>query len=127
MKLTEQQQKELADVKERLAKVEIVVIDETYLHLFQSLRDDIRTLVAHNDVLIQGIGILTQQRDELLEALKRVLPFMATETTKCHGDECRERWCSSCFAEEDAEIAAERGRAALMAARNTLAKVGGAA
>lgn len=46
MKLTEQQQKELADVKERLEKVEILVIDENYMHLFQSLRDDIRTLVA---------------------------------------------------------------------------------
>lgn len=45
MKLTEQQQKELGDVKERLA-IEILIIDETYMHLFQSLRDDIRTLVA---------------------------------------------------------------------------------
>ena len=46
MKLTEQQQKTLQDVKERLEKVEILVIDETYMHLFQSLRDDIRTMVA---------------------------------------------------------------------------------
>ena len=44
--MTEQQQKQLADVKERLAKVEILVLDETYLHLFQSMRDDIRILVG---------------------------------------------------------------------------------
>lgn len=44
--MTEQQQKQLADVKERLAKVEILVLDETYLNLFQSMRDDIRILVG---------------------------------------------------------------------------------
>ena len=43
--MTEQQQKDFADVKERLAKVEILVIDETYQHLFQSMRDDIRILI----------------------------------------------------------------------------------
>ena len=84
-------------------------------------------LTCENAEQIGEIVALKEQRSELLEALKCVLPFMATETTNCHGDKCRERWCSACFAEEDAEIAAEMGRTALMAARNALAKVGGAA
>lgn len=84
-------------------------------------------LIRENAEHIGEIVALKEQRDELLEALKGVLPFLATETTKCHGDKCREAWCSSCFAEEDAEIAAEMGRTALMVARNAIAKVGGAA
>ena len=84
-------------------------------------------LTSENAEQIGEIVALKEQRDELLEALKGALPFMATGTTNCYGDKCRERWCSSCFAEEDAEIAAEMGRTALMAARNALAKAGGAA
>lgn len=49
--MTEQHKKELADIKERLAKVEILVIDETYAHIFGSLRSDIRTLVGIVDSL----------------------------------------------------------------------------
>lgn len=93
----------------------------------EDFRATIDHLTRENARQIGEIVALKEQRDELLEALKGVLPFMATETTNCHGDKCRERWCSSCFAEEDAEIAAEMGRTALIAARNALAKVGGAA
>ncbi len=44
--MTEQQQKELTNIKERLDKVEILVMDETYAHIFGSLRADMRSLVA---------------------------------------------------------------------------------
>ncbi len=82
-------------------------------------------LTRENAEQIGEIVALKEQRDELLEALKGVLPFLATETTKCHGDKCREAWCSSCFAEEDAEIAAEMGRTALMVAHNAITKATG--
>ena len=44
--MTEEQQKELADIKERLAKVEALIPDERYAVLIQSLRDDMRTLLS---------------------------------------------------------------------------------
>ena len=82
-------------------------------------------LTRENAEHIGEIVTLKEQRDDLLEALKGVLPFLATETTKCHGDKCREAWCSSCFAEEDAAIAAEMGRTALMVAHNAITKATG--
>lgn len=43
--MNEQQQKDLADVKERLSKLELLVPNEHYAHIFQSLRNDVRTLI----------------------------------------------------------------------------------
>lgn len=43
-------------------------------------------MTAYQTSDIEVLAALKTQRDELLEALKGVLPFMATETTNCHGD-----------------------------------------
>ena len=43
--MTEEQQVALEDIKERLYKVEILIPDERYAVLVQSLRDDVRTLL----------------------------------------------------------------------------------
>ena len=46
------------------------------------------------------------------EALKAVLPFVATQRMACGGMKCRESWCESCQGEDDAEVSAQAGREA---------------
>ena len=58
--------------------------------------------------------------ERLAEALRALLPFVATQAVGCHGDKCRESWCYSCSGEEEADEAAERGREACHAARALL-------
>lgn len=65
---------------------------------------------------------LAVERDALREALKAVLPFVATKAVGCHGDKCREPWCHSCNGDEDAAAAAQRGRDACHAANAALAR-----
>ena len=79
-------------------------------------------LTRENAEQIGEIVALKEQRDELIGALKGVLPFTATQPIRCHGDKCREVWCPSCFGEEDAETAAEQGRDAYGVARDAIAK-----
>ncbi len=64
---------------------------------------------------------------ELLEILRNILPFVATQAIGCHGDKCREEWCFSCNGEEDAEAAAKRGSEFFAEAHSLIAKVTGGA
>lgn len=56
------------------------------------------------------------------EALKAVLPFVATQRMACGGMKCRESWCESCQGEDDAEVSAQAGREAHEIARSALAE-----
>lgn len=67
----------------------------------------------------------TTSQAELVEALRELLPFVATQSIGCHGYKCREAWCWSCNEDEDAEASAEKGSAAEAAARTLLAKIEG--
>lgn len=62
---------------------------------------------------------------QLVEALKGVLPYVATEAIGCHGYKCRESWCWSCNSEEDAEAAAIKGKLAAVKASAALAAAKG--
>lgn len=64
---------------------------------------------------------------ELLEILRKILPFVATQAIGCHGDKCREEWCFSCNGEEDAEAAAKRGCELFAEAHAAIAKATGGA
>ena len=68
---------------------------------------------------------LIQERNELLEALKEIMPFTATMAIGCRGDKCREPWCYSCNGEEEAEKAAQRGYDAYAKASAAIIKVTG--
>jgi len=48
----------------------------------------------------------------LLTAAENALHYMATDVVYCNGMKCRELHCVSCYGEEYAEEAAERGRVA---------------
>ncbi len=56
----------------------------------------------------------------LREALKAVLPYVATGPIGCHGYKCRKPWCWSCNGEEEAAVAAKNGLAAYTKARTAL-------
>lgn len=61
-----------------------------------------------------------ERERKLREVLADVLPYVATQTIGCHGNKCREPWCYSCNDEDDARQEAEKGLAALIAARQAL-------
>ena len=63
---------------------------------------------------------------ELLGALIAVTPYITTATTACHGDKCREPWCTSCNGDDDAEESAQKGSDAYGNAHKAIAKAGGA-
>lgn len=62
---------------------------------------------------------------DLLEALKEIMPFIATAAIGCHGEKCREPWCHSCNGEEEAEAAAQKGCDAWAKARAAIARATG--
>lgn len=63
---------------------------------------------------------LAEQRDELLDALKTVMPYVVTEVIACHGLKCRESICESC--NPKAEESANKAGAAYQAANAVIAK-----
>lgn len=59
---------------------------------------------------------------ELVEALKLLMPLVVTDAFGCNGDKCRQAWCWSCNGEEYAESAANSNRVALDSVKKVLAK-----
>lgn len=66
-------------------------------------------LITASTTLAQHISQQDATIARLTDAAKNALPFMATQAVGCHGDKCREQWCYSCYGEEDADEAAQRG------------------
>ena len=66
---------------------------------------------------------MTIQRDELLAALKDVLPWVVSQRVACHGMKCREAVCESCSGEESAEESVGLACIAVANAQQTIAKV----
>ena len=66
------------------------------------------------------IASLTAENERLREALKAILPYVATQSIGCHGDKCREIWCYSCNGEDDANFAAMAGAEAFLIAHAAL-------
>ena len=62
---------------------------------------------------------------DLLEALKEIMPFIATVNIGCHGEKCREPWHHSCNSEEEAEAAAQKGCDAWTKASAAIARATG--
>ena len=68
------------------------------------------------------------ERDQLRAEVKRlravlggVLPYVATQAIGCHGDKCREPWCTSCNGDDEAHAEAEKALAAYQVAHTALA------
>lgn len=72
--------------------------------------------------LLKDISKLKNERDELLEALKNVLPWVVSQPVACHGMKCRESVCESCCGEEYAEEAANKACDAVLIARKAIEK-----
>lgn len=77
-------------------------------------------LIARAPEMAEEIEQLKQHRDELLEALQLVLPWVVTQEVACNGLKCREKVCQSCNSESEA--AAERACAAYYIATTAIAK-----
>lgn len=77
---------------------------------------------ARLDEIAAALAPPSGEVSELVESLRAVLPYVATQAVGCHGDKCREPWCYSCFGEDEADEAAARGASAYRAAHDALAR-----
>lgn len=73
--------------------------------------------------VLDELGRVKAQRDELLAVLEGVLPWVVTQEVACHGLKCREPVCMSCSS--DSEEAAEKATYAYEEARAVIQKVRG--
>ena len=76
---------------------------------------------AENDAQKTRLEVANKLIEQLVEALKGVMPFTINGSVECRGDKCRERWCLSCNVEEDVNTAVAEACVSFDAVKEALA------
>lgn len=81
----------------------------------QANGEDVARIASNYDHAAADAALIAAAPD-LLEALKAVLPFVATDVVEsCNGNKCREPWCAGCFGEDEAQASVDRAMLAYRA------------